>query len=149
MLYPTARIEQEGDRVFKEFLEPVGGWPVANPEWKEDNWKLEAVLAELRKRYRQKILVRSEVGPDDKNSSVYVLQIDQGDLGMPGREYYLETNSTQRRVFDAYYNYMVELAVLMGAQIETAKREMNDVVMFEKALAEVKNLNFFINRLFA
>ncbi|CAD5115683.1 DgyrCDS4635 [Dimorphilus gyrociliatus] len=129
----TTRIEQEGVRVLEKFLKSMGGWPVVDPNWHEDKWKLETVLTKLRKSHRQKILIRSEVGPDDKNSSMYILQIDQGDLGMPGIEYYSE----KRKVFEAYHRYMIEIAILMGATPEKARREMNDVIKFEKRLAEI------------
>lgn len=42
----------------------------------------------------------------------------------------------------AYYDYAVELAVLLGADKDTAITELREVVEFEKEIAKVSIINF-------
>lgn len=76
------------------------------------------------------------VGEDDRNSSKHVLQIDQGGLGLPTRENYLNKTSHQK-VLDAYLEYMVKVSVLLGANEKEARRQMQAVIEFETKLANI------------
>lgn len=73
------------------------------------------------------------VGADDKNSSVNVIQLDQLTLALPSRDYYLKASS--KGDMDAYHKYMTQVAILLGANPETAAKELLDVIEFEKKLA--------------
>lgn len=44
----------------------------------------------------------------------------------------------------AYYNYLVDLAVIFGADQSQAQREIEEAVQFEMELAEVINIQKFI-----
>lgn len=52
-------------------------------------------------------------------------------------------------VVQAYYDYMVDMAVIFGADKDTAKEELLDVLWFEMNLANVsskkKKFNFIID----
>lgn len=76
------------------------------------------------------------VGEDDRNSSKHVLQIDQGGLGLPTRENYLNKTAHQK-VLDAYLDYMVKVVVLLGGNEKDGKRQMQAVVEFETQLANI------------
>lgn len=60
-------------------LQALGGWPVLDPNWTESKaGKLESVeslLGRLRGELNQGVLVEQWVGPDDKNSSVNIIQV--------------------------------------------------------------------------
>lgn len=43
------------------------------------------------------------------------------------------------KLVDAYYNYMVDIAVIMGANRETAIKELKDSLLFEINLANVSS----------
>lgn len=62
-------------------------------------------------------------------------QIDQMQLGLPGRDYYLKTSSA--RDVKAYHRYMTEVAVLLGADKRYASDEMKKVLLFETLLANI------------
>ena len=62
-------------------------------------------------------------------------QLDEGSLGMPGREYLL--NGIEDKDVTAYLEYQIGLAVLLGANPERARKEQTAVVEFEIQLAEV------------
>lgn len=83
----------------------------------------------LRGNYSEPVLVELYVGADDKNSSVNVLQIDQLQLALPSRDYYLKASSEND--LKAYHKYMTKVAILLGANPETAAKELDDVVQFE------------------
>ncbi len=55
---------------------------------------------------------------------------------MPSREYYLKEHDILYK--DAYLRYMINVAKLLGADDETATREMTEVLEFEIQLANVK-----------
>lgn len=61
--------------------------------------------------------------------------MDQLQLGLPGREYFIRNLSDG--TLTAYYNYMVSAAILYGADKDDAKKEMSDVLEFETHLAFV------------
>jgi len=67
--------------------------------------------------------------------SSLLLQLDQLVLALPSRDYYLKTSSEGD--LKAYHRYMTQTAILLGANAESAAKELEHVVMFEKKLANV------------
>lgn len=65
------------------------------------------------------------------------IQIDQSALGL-SREYL--TKGLSDKIVKAYYEYMVDMAVIYGADRSRAERELMDSLNFEMALANVSNL---------
>ena len=63
-------------------------------------------------------------------------------MGMPGREYLLK--GLEDKDVKAYLDYQVELATLLGADKERARKEQTDVVLFEIQLANVSYYQFEI-----
>ena len=61
---------------------------------------------------------------------------------MPGREYLLK--GLEDKDVKAYLDYQVELATLLGADKERARKEQTDVVLFEIQLANVSYYQFEI-----
>jgi neprilysin len=62
-------------------------------------------------------------------------QLDQLVLALPSRDYYLKASSAGD--LRAYHKYMTQIALLLGADPETAFDELDDVVKFEIKLANV------------
>ncbi|ELU08395.1 hypothetical protein CAPTEDRAFT_163321 [Capitella teleta] len=132
----TNIIEVVGDKPVHAILKDMGGWPVLDPSWSTDqDWQFEKLLGKLRKVYNAPILLESWVAPDDKNSSVYIVQLDQPTLGMPSREYYLKDMDLEYK--QAYFKYMTQIATLLGAESDEAARQMQLVLDFEIALANI------------
>ena len=67
-------------------------------------------------------------------------------VALPSRDYYLKKSSESQ--LHAYHRYMTNVAVLMGANRQTAVEEFNRVINLEKQLANViiKYLIFSFNR---
>lgn len=62
-------------------------------------------------------------------------QLDQMQLALPSRDYYLKKNSEAE--LKAYHNYMTNVAILLGAKPLSAAEEFNRVIVLEKQLANV------------
>jgi len=65
----------------------------------------------------------------------YYFQLDQADLGMISRDYYMKGTDDVRLV--AYEEFALEVAILFGANTTRAKKEMREMVLFEINLANV------------
>ena len=65
-----------GDQPLRETLQRLGGWPVLDPDWKvRSDQSVESLLGHMRGQFNQGVLVEQWVGPDDKNSSVNIIQV--------------------------------------------------------------------------
>lgn len=67
--------------------------------------------------------------------SPLILQLDQSALGL-SREYLIK--GLEDKIVSAYYDYMVDLAVIYGADKARAKSDLMDSLNFEIALANVR-----------
>jgi predicted metalloendopeptidase len=56
-------------------------------------------------------------------------------LALPSRDYYLKADSEGD--LKAYHRYMTEVAMLLGANASQAAEELEEVIRFEKELANV------------
>ena len=63
--------------------------------------------------------------------------MDEPALGLPSREYYLHNYDSPP--LRAYFKYMIDMAILMGANTATVKEEMKQVLDFETMLANVRS----------
>ena len=63
-----------------------------------------------------------------------MFQIDQASLGL-SREYLVK--GMDEKIVVAYYKYMVDIAVLFGADRDRATKELKDSLDFEMSLANV------------
>ena len=63
------------------------------------------------------------------------MQLDQSPLGMPSREYFLK--GRDEKALKSYEEYVVNVAVAMGASRERAETEIAEMIDFEILLANV------------
>ena len=71
---------------------------------------------------------------DPKNSVRRIMEVDQFSPGL-SREYLIK--GFEDKDVQAYYNYMINIAVLLGADKERAKEEMKEALMLELKLSEL------------
>jgi membrane metallo-endopeptidase-like protein 1 len=64
-------------------------------------------------------------------------QFDQSDLLLPSAEYY--QLGLGHPIMQTYYNLLVNVATLLGADRSRAKREMKELIEFESELASVSS----------
>ncbi|XP_077592710.1 phosphate-regulating neutral endopeptidase PHEX [Stigmatopora nigra] len=118
-------------------------WPVLGDglggafRWVEADWNLPRTLANLRNQHGKSVLVRVYVAPDDKNSSRYIVKLDQASLSLPSREDYI-TNTTAAKTYRAaLLSLMVDTAVMLGAPQKAARVQMEKALDFETKLAHI------------
>lgn len=132
-------IEKLGASPMLKLIRDIGGWNVTSNSTNKFNvtdWSLESTLKVLQNKYNMGGLFGWAVGEDDRNSSRHIIQIDQGGLTLPTKENYLN-KTAHAKILAAYLDYMVKVAVLLGANETEAIRQMQAVIDFETKLAEI------------
>ena len=105
-----SQIVRTGDLPLRRMVAGLGGWPVTQHQWTAPP-SLEVTVANIRKLFNTGVLVDLWVGPDDRDSEKNVVQIDQPQLGLPSRDYFLQEES--RRNLVAYHRYMTEVRLVL------------------------------------
>lgn len=75
------------------------------------------------------------VGPDAKNSDIYILHIGEVGLGLGDRDFYLEKNERNDDILTAYRVYVTRLMELIGYDEESRNRVWEAVIKIETELA--------------
>ncbi|WP_345115332.1 M13 family metallopeptidase [Hymenobacter algoricola] len=76
------------------------------------------------------------VGQDEKNSTQYAVQIYQGGLRLPNRDYYLKTDPRTKAVQAAYVSYITNVFKLMGETPAAAAKNAATIMRIETRLAK-------------
>ncbi|CAK9798490.1 Nep2 [Anthophora plagiata] len=129
-------IEQQGLDPLLNILQTLGGWPVLEEDnWNENsfNWK-ESVYKFRKMGYSVDYFIDFSVGVDLKNSTKRIIDLDQASLGL-SREYL--SKGFEDKIVQAYYSYMVDIAVILGANKTVAKSELRESLDFEMKLANI------------
>uniref|UniRef100_A0A8C4QQ84 Peptidase M13 N-terminal domain-containing protein n=1 Tax=Eptatretus burgeri TaxID=7764 RepID=A0A8C4QQ84_EPTBU len=135
-------IEERGATPLLKLLEHVGGWPVASKSWNESSWNLNTQLALLNTMYNNREIIDVTVNIDSKDSSMFVLQVDQPTLGLPSRDYYFEKGDYEK-AFEAYLGFMITTAMLVRMDMNLTEdydfvfKEMEAVLLLETDIAAV------------
>lgn len=74
--------------------------------------------------------------PDLHNASIQIANVAQGGLGLPDRDYYLDTDPKSVETRQKYLEHISNLFVLVGDSRETADKEAKAVMGIETKLAE-------------
>jgi len=129
-------IEKNSVNDLKELVGKLGGWPVLEGEkWSSDNFKWhELSIKASDEGLSSDRMISIGIGTDSLDSEKRIIEIDQPGLGL-SREYLIKgINDTD---VQAYYNYMVQTAVFLGASEEVAQVEMKEALELELKLAEM------------
>jgi putative endopeptidase len=76
------------------------------------------------------------VGQDAKNNQTICVYISQGGLGLPNRNFYLNTDKSIEHIRTEYVAHNARLLRLLGRSDTEAKRAAADVMAFETSLAQ-------------
>jgi len=76
------------------------------------------------------------VSPDDKNSSKNIVQLYQGGLGMPDRDYYLKEDAKSTSIRMAYQLHIKKIFTLLGDNEKDAAHNSIIVLNIENELAK-------------
>ncbi|GBP37188.1 Neprilysin-4 [Eumeta japonica] len=127
-------LKKRGHQPLLDLLSLLGGWPILDLNWNSTAFNWIDLMAKLRL-YNNDILISEWVGPDIKNSDEFVIQFDQTSLGLPTREYFLQANN--KVYLEAYKNYLVKIALLLGGSYDHVVRSADDLITFETRLAKI------------
>lgn len=121
----------------KDLIIELGGWPVLEGDYwtgKEFTW--DRTIHTFRHFGLEfDSIIDISVGFDLQNSSGRMVQIDQPTLGV-SREFLIE--GLNNKITNAYFNYMVDTAVILGAKpIAAVRKELYQSLLFEISLANV------------
>ncbi|CAG0895469.1 unnamed protein product [Darwinula stevensoni] len=109
-----------GLHALKEVLNDLGGWPVVRgADWNETSFSWNGLIYKYRNMgFSIDYFIDFSVVTDIKNSSWRILDVcvDDDDV-------------------QAYYHYMVKIAVLLGAEPERARKELREALEFEILLS--------------
>ncbi|XP_015116946.1 neprilysin-2 isoform X2 [Diachasma alloeum] len=129
-------IEAQGLKPLLSILQKLGGWPVLEgDQWNEEtfNW-IQSVYKFKDLGYSVDYFLDFSIGVDLKNSTKRVIDLDQASLGL-SREYL--SKGLDDKIVKAYYSYMVDIAVILGAKREFAEKQLLQSLKFEIKLANI------------
>lgn len=81
------------------------------------------------------------VGPDDKKSTINIVQLNQTGIGLPEKGYYTRTDSSTTAIQNAYKKYLAKLFQLTGTDAATAEKNATTTYNIEKQLASSHRTN--------
>ena len=124
-----AQVEQLGSKPLKPLLEQIAaiknqaGLLTALGQWQSRGVRLP---------------LRISVNQDSKDATRYLLDIRQGGLGLPDRDYYSEPDARMAAARNAYKTYLQALLMLDGETAQDAGAKADAVIALEGRLAQAQ-----------
>jgi putative endopeptidase len=75
-------------------------------------------------------------GIDAKNSKMVIAQLQQGGLGLPDKDYYLNNDSYSKNVREKYLEHVANMLKLSGENESNAKKDAGTIMNIETQLAK-------------
>jgi len=72
---------------------------------------------------------------DPKNSELVILNLNQGGLGLPNRDYYTKTDANSEKIRNAYVSHIAKTFQLLGQSSTIADQNAKKVMALENTLA--------------
>ncbi len=94
---------------------------------------MDVVLANYKKGLHT--ILRGYIGPDDKNVNQNIVQIIQGGLGLPSKDYYTDKDESSVKNREAYKAYIAKILSLSGQDAATAQKHAEAIFNVENQLA--------------
>ncbi|KAF5287390.1 hypothetical protein FQA39_LY15928 [Lamprigera yunnana] len=135
----TTSAETHSLKTIHNILQDLGGWPVLDQDrWDERYFDWKDTIYKLRRiGYDVNSFLTVEIVNDYSNTSRQIFIIDQAQLGP---EQYILLRGTDKESVDAYFSYMIDVALMFGANISYAGTELKSALEFEVALAKISNI---------
>ncbi|XP_029472150.1 endothelin-converting enzyme-like 1 [Rhinatrema bivittatum] len=128
-------IDRLGPRPMLQVIEECGGWDLPGEGGKEARWDFGELLYKTQGVYSTAVLFSLTVNLDDKNSSRYVIRIDQDGLTLPERTLYLGQDEESEKILAAYKLFMERLLGLLGA--DDVQQKAEEILQLEQQLANI------------
>lgn len=134
-------IEELNSEPLLKVMKQLGGMPILTPNWNESAFKWEKTANEMVDvGFVTDYLVEMSIDVDPRNISKNIIWIHQPYMNFDYNLYYYD--SLQQGLgnieIKAYYDYMLELTGLLGADKSTNRDEMKDVLDFETSINIVR-----------
>jgi len=97
--------------------------------------ELIAALTRLHHQYPGSFFFGSRTGQDAIDSSLIIVEIGAGGLGLPDRDYYTKTDPKSIKIREQYVAYIQQLLALTGESADQAKADADATLKIETALA--------------
>jgi putative endopeptidase len=117
-----------GTKAIAPALKTIADW--------NDKKTLAALLGELEGRYGYGVFFGFGSEQDQKDSSQQIGGVDQGGLGLPDRDYYLNPDDRSKKIREEYVSHVAKMFELLGDTPEEAATEAKRVMTLETALAQ-------------
>ena len=95
-----------------------------------------SALAELHHEYPGGFFFGAGTGQDAIDSSLIIVELQAGGLGLPDRDYYTKTDEKSVKIREQYAAYIQQLLTLSGESAEQAKADADATLRIETALAK-------------
>jgi len=122
----SVKIENEGLTNLKPYMDKVDAI--------KDIPSLITTVAELKK-IGSSTLFSDAVTIDPKKSDMMTFMLIQGGIGLPEREYYFKTDSSNVNIRNAYVKHITKMLVMTGEDSVTAKTAAKNILALETKMA--------------
>jgi putative endopeptidase len=129
LMMDSVRLNREGWAPIKPTLDKIAA--IKNRK------EYQLVCAQLDRNGEGTTMFDIGVGADQKDAEWNLVGIGQGGLGLGERDYYVSDDPQNKRVLEAYKQYLKKLFMLTGADEATAQKKMEAVLAIETRIAKV------------
>ena len=123
----TDAIDAEGDKP----IEPL----LAQLNRLKTRGEILTALTRVHHQYPGSFFFGSGTGQDAIDSSLMIVELRAGGLGLPDRDYYTKTDAKSVKIREQYVAYIQQLLTLTGESAEQAKADADATLKIETALA--------------
>ncbi|MFB9898655.1 M13 family metallopeptidase [[Hallella] seregens] len=128
LMMDSTRLNREGWAPIKPTLDRIAAI--------KDRREYQLVTSQLDRNGEATMMFGLGCGADMRNADWNIVSISQGGLGLGSRDYYLTTEGQNKRVLDAYKNYLKTLFQMTGCDASTAQQKMETVLAIETRIAQ-------------
>lgn len=128
LLMDSVRLNREGWRPIKPTLDKIAA--IKNRK------EYQLVCAQLDRNGESTMMFGIGAGAEQKDSEWNLVAVGQGGLGLGERDYYLSDDAQNKRVLEAYKQYLKKLFTLTGADEATAEKKTQAVIAIETEIAK-------------
>uniref|UniRef100_A0A1B6DD22 Peptidase M13 N-terminal domain-containing protein n=1 Tax=Clastoptera arizonana TaxID=38151 RepID=A0A1B6DD22_9HEMI len=131
-----SRIEDVGLTQIKNIVKDLGGWPVLEGDsWDPSSFDWISTTYKFKdKGFSIDYIIDFSITTDVKNSTRRIIDLDTASLSL-SREYLIK--GMDEKIVAEYYRYMVDIAVIFGADRARAEKELKESLDFEISLANI------------
>lgn len=128
LMMDSARLNREGWNPIKPTLAKIAAI--------KDKREYQLVTAQLDRDGESTMMFGIGAGADQKNADWNIVSVGQGGLGLGTRDYYLSDDAQNKKVLEAYRQYLKKLFQMTGSDEATAEKKMQAVLGIETRIAK-------------